>query len=800
MKYTLILRKLIIDGSVYYQVMDKGIGDNIDFELGSIEITESNKYLNCKLKPLENINNKEIGYLEIDRDFYDSLDLSSYVFFKGINGNISVIQDLKEENDVVYEFFNTFHDFKLIPDYNIEEVINNTRLKLNKRVLGQDEAINKILSKIYNNFMFNESDLDILDIKENKSNILLMGPYGSGKSTIKEVIKESITEVPVIEYKLTGDYKKDISEIIKKLLFVSGGNKYLAERGIVIFDGINSMSSNFIETDSDTINIYIDTLNQIINSSMINIILNENSILKFNYAMITNICIVDINYDYKHAIKKENDIYYSRINASTISELGFTPDILIDCFDNEIIFMNEMNYKKAISILKDKDISPLYKIKKVLESKGKIVKISNDFVDYLVKYALKYNEGFLVINKILKYVLESKNMNNKIIIFKKEDIDNLEIGLVYDDEVTYEEEEDNIVLEQDDGLKVDLTLKSINNLKRQDVVNLIKNNIKGQDSQIFDIVNSFYEYVFNKYKNFSKSEYRKIKDNILIIGSTGVGKTAIIENLVSIFNIPFKREDATRYSGTGIVGDDVSCMIKDLVEVCNGDFKKAEHGIIFIDEIDKIASSFSSVDIGKDVQNALLTLIEGNKITIRPDQKEYFNPYTFDTSNLLFIGAGAFEGIDLIRKERIKKEKSTTLGFNSSTNNKYVNEDITISDLTKYGMSTQLMARLSNVIRLNSLNENILLDIIENSNDGYVNLKKKSYEFEGIKITMTDGFKKSLARVSYEDGKGARSIKTTFKKLLNEIDKNIMNDSYEEVVLTDNSLNDFKSIQYIKKK
>lgn len=795
MNYVLLLRKLVINGNIYYQTIDKAIG-NIN-ELDYIELGENKEKVNI----VDKIKNGETGYFEIDQELYDAIDVSKNKFFKFMDNTILEIDNFQEANEVALEFFKTFKDFKLIPDFNMEEIINNTKLNIENKVIEQSDAVDRILKKIYNNQIFFESDLDYLDKKNNKSNILLMGPFGSGKTTIKEIIKESINDIPIVEYKLTGDFKKDMIEIVKRLLLQTDGNIYLAERGIVIFDGINAFSSSYLDDDYQSINIYIDTLLRVLECNNLNIQFSDGNYLNFNYSLITNFCIVDIDYDHNENNKDNSDIYYSRINPESFLELGFTPEILINHFDNEVIYMKEMDYDLAYKILKNKDISPLYKMKKTLENKGKVVKISNDFVDSLIDYSLSYNEGFLGITKILKYLLQSKNINNKTIYFRSSDIDELKIGSVlpsFEDEYLVEDKENTNF---NDKLKVDLSKKTINNLTRKDVINLIKENIKGQDEQIFDIVNSFYEFVFNKHKKFNLSEYKKIKDNILIIGSTGVGKTAIIENLVEIFDIPFKREDATRYSGTGIVGDDVSSMLKDLVEVCNGDVKSAEQGIIFIDEIDKIASSNANVDIGRDVQNALLTLIEGNKITIRPEVREMFEPYVFDTSNVLFIAAGAFEEIDLIKNLRVKKEKTgSSLGFKTNDDKKYINEDITISDLTNYGMSTQLMARLSNVIHLNSLNEDILLDIIENSKDGYVNLKRKSYEFEGVKINLSDGFKKKLALLAYHDKKGARSIKTVFKRVLNEIDKNIIDSDIEEVILDDNSLDDFKSIQYIKKK
>ena len=336
-------------------------------------------------------------------------------------------------------------------------------------------------------------------------------------------------------------------------------------------------------------------------------------------------------------------------------------------------------------------------------------------------------------------------------------------------------------------------------LTKKQTVDAIKEKIKGQDEQVFNVVNNFFDFVLNK-RILSDFEYKETKDNILLIGGTGVGKTAIIETLSRIFSIPYKRVDATNYSGTGLVGNDVNSIFKELVDSCGGDPKMAENAIVFIDEIDKIASNFDRVDIGKGVQDALLTLVEGSIRTINPGYQENFKPYNIDTSKTLFIGGGAFEGIDEIKKARIKKEKTgSSLGFKQEKEAKVINEEITTDDIAKYGIDRQLVGRFPNIIKLNLLGEETLYNIV-NSEQGYVNLKVKSYELSGVKIEMSEGFKRSLAKIAYQDKKGARSIRTVFKRVLNEIDRNNLDDSVEEVILDDNSLEDFKTIQYVKKR
>ena len=147
-----------------------------------------------------------------------------------------------------------------------------------------------------------------------------------------------------------------------------------------------------------------------------------------------------------------------------------------------------------------------------------------------------------------------------------------------------------------------------------------------------------------------------------------------------------------------------------------------------------------------------------------------------------------------------KKEKTgSSLGFKQEKEAKVINEEITTDDIAKYGIDRQLVGRFPNIIKLNLLGEETLYNIV-NSEQGYVNLKVKSYELSGVKIEMSEGFKRSLAKIAYQDKKGARSIRTAFKRVLNEIDRNNLDDSVEEVILDDNSLEDFKTIQYVKKR
>ena len=795
MKYAIVLRKIELDENIYYQGVKKikgNINENDEIELLD---EDTKKEINTYPELLSDNDLSNYAFLEIDEQEYENApdDLrNSNFFLMNDNGSLNNISGVYEKEKVKLAFYDLYHDFDIVPYYDLNEVIENIRLKLKEQVLGQDEVIENILSKIYNNQIFITSDLSHDEINKYKTNILLMGPHGTGKTLIKNTLINNLENIPIIEYELTGDIQKDVNEIIKELIIKADGNVTLAERGIVIFDSMKEKMSNFSD---DGENLYLEEIRDILDNSILRSV--ENGEKLFDYSTITNLVMFDI--DYKLDEIKDDNTYYSKVNFDTLTELGFDPHIIYDLFNEEIIYMNEMTYDLALSILKNSNISPLFKIQNVLKKNNKQLKFNQGFVNKLIEQGLNLDEGFQGIIRLLNYLTQKKSMKGNLIEFTIKDLDDLKVGTASfkDDYVEYENNNKNY--SNNTKLKVNVKERTINGLTVMDAVKIITNKIKGQDEQAFRIVNSLYNQVMNRYKNFDREQARDLKSSVLLIGGTGVGKTAILEKIATIFNIPYVREDATRFSGTGIVGDDVDDILKDLVEAANGNRNEAEQGIVFLDEFDKLAANTGNrVDIGGDVQRALLTLLEGAKISIRPNQKEFFEPYEFDTTNVIFFAGGAFEGIDKIVKNRILKEKGGKIGFTNELQKEIIT-DITSDDVHEFGIDKQTAARLPNVIHLNNLNEDVLLEII-NSEEGFVNLSRKSYEFEGVKLNLSDEFKRNLAHKSHLDKKGARSIKTIFSGLLDTIDMERSKNDIEEVILDEKSIDNPKSISYIKRK
>lgn len=786
MKYALIFRKLIVNNIVYYQAINKVSG--IEIEDNRLHVT-SGIYENQDISSM--FSNDFLVYFEIAEDTYQNINVDKTLFFKKVKNQILPLNDFQEENSVLMAFYRQFHDFRLIPDYDLNALIEKSRVMLEKRIVGQDKAISKILKKIYNNQMFFQSDLDYNDILRGKSNILVLGPLGTGKSTIKDILMETLDPIPVVSYSLTGNYQTDITEIIQKLYMASDGNLFLAEHGIVVFDDINK----YMGVDLDC---YLKIIKQIVKAKLIYLRNQDNNLISFDYSKITNICIVDNDYDYDSSLNE--DCFYTRISEESLEELGLNFEFLNEQFDGEIVFMEEMTYDLALKILKNKDISPLYAIKRVLELQGKKVRVSKNFVSELINYGLGSGDGFTGIVRLLKSLFQSKDLKRSVIYFQEEDFQKVNVGtiLALDEDEEYLPSK-NVADSSKYDLKVNVKKGTINNLTVLDTVLKIKENIKGQDEQIFFFVNAFYEHIMARYKGFTNHELNQLKSNVLLIGPTGVGKTAIVSNLARIFNLPFQRAIAPRYSQSGYVGANVDSILNDLVEAAGGDIKKAEQGILYIDEVDKISATYDKVDMGLGVQHELLTLIEGDKRTIKiPDM---FNPeLTFDTSNLFVVATGAFDGLDKIVKQRVKKELGADkIGF---TNEKNVvsSSKITSDDLCQYGFDRQFVARFPNRIRLNNLNEDIFYQIVNDSKDGYIKLVLKSYRKSGVVVSLSEGFKRMLAKKAFEKKEGVRAIKGVFEDIKAVIDYNIQTENISEVILDENSFEEPKNIIFIKKR